>query len=445
MHKTYIKNVRIVDGTGAPAIENGLYVFENVPGELGKDKVLYVGPMDEELLKQADDQDNVMDLSSGTYTMLPGLFNVHAHLDLVLPYEHRGSDYDPFGPSYLSLMVYRRAAEALDCGVTSVRVVGTADDVDIDVRNALKMHMFMGPNLITCGQPLIAHAGHGSENHGHIQCTGVDEFMKAARRQCALGADQIKMMYTGGMAGTKEGLNDMQMTDEEVAAVIWVAHAANKKTCAHLSNDKAIYRSVELGLDSVEHGYTLSEKTAKLMAEKGTFFVPTLCVSNCEDYLIAHGSPAQQVRKGREAGLTHKQGVRYAHQYGVKICVGTDLLPSDPIDGTNATIREMELLTECGLTPLEAIKAATANSAELCGLQNVTGTLKAGLMGDFIICEGKPDQNLKDIRNLKLVSKDCRLVWGTLPNANVRRFNIIGPGYNMAGGTFVNWGRRGRF
>lgn len=445
MHKTYIKNVRIVDGTGAPAIENGLYVFENVSGAFDQDKVLYVGPVDEEILAQADDGDNVVDLSVGTYTMLPGLFNVHVHPDLVLPYENRGKDYDPLGPSYRTLVAYRRAAEALDCGVTSIRCVGTPDDVDVYLRNAIRKHMFMGPNIVACGREIIADAGHGGDNYGAQQCSGVAEFTKAARKQLATGVDQIKLMYTGGMAGANEGLNDMQMTDEEVAAVIGVAHGANKKTCAHLSNDRAIYRSVELGMDSVEHGYTLSEETAKLMAEKGTYFVPTLCVSNCEDYLVAHGSPRHQVEKGREAGLTHKQGVRYAHKYGVKICVGTDLLPSDPIDGTNATVREVELLTECGLTPLEAIKAATGNSAELCGLQNKTGTLKAGLMGDFIIVEGKPDENIRDLRNLKLVSKDCRLVWGELPNANVRRFNIMGPGYQMAGGTFMNWGRKGRF
>ena len=133
------------------------------------------------------------------------------------------------------------------------------------------------------------------------------------------------------------------------------------------------------------------------------------------------------------------QGVKYAYKHGVKICVGTDLLPSDPVDGTNATIREMELLTECGLSNLEAIKAATSTPAELCGLQNVTGTLKAGLMGDFIVVEGNPDEDIKALRNIRLVSKHCRLVWGKLPGANVRRYSILGPGYEMEGGTFIKW------
>jgi imidazolonepropionase-like amidohydrolase len=175
------------------------------------------------------------------------------------------------------------------------------------------------------------------------------------------------------------------------------------------------------------------------MAEHGTYFVPTVSVSSSDDYLIAHGCPAHQVEKGREAAATHRQGVTYAAKHGVKICVGTDLLPSDPVDGTNATVREVEFLVDCGLTPLEAIKAATVNGAELCGLENVTGALKPGLMGDFIVVEGKPDENISDLRKLRLVAKHCRLIWSTLPNLNVRRFSILAPGYNMAGGTFCDW------
>ena len=437
MHKTFLTHVRIIDGTGAPAIEDGLYVFRGELDKFNGDVVEYCGVMDDAIVAQADDQDNVMDLTG--HTMLPGLFNVHVHLDLELPFQNLGPDFDPMGISYRTLISHRRAAEALNCGVTTIRTVGMADDVDVYLKKAINKNMMFGPNMVTCGKHLIAHGGHGCDLYGAVMCSGVDEFRKAARNQCALGVDQIKLMFTGGMASANEGLNDMQMTDDEVEAVVWVAHAANKKVCAHLSNDQAIRKSVELGIDCVEHGYTFSEETAKLMGEKGTYFVPTLCVTSCPDYLIQHGSPRHQVMKGAEAAKTHMQGVKYAYKHGVKICVGTDLLPSDPVDGTNATIREMELLTECGLSNLEAIKAATSTPAELCGLQNVTGTLKAGLMGDFIVVEGNPDEDIKALRNIRLVSKHCRLVWGKLPGANVRRYSILGPGYEMEGGTFIKW------
>lgn len=437
MSRTFITNVRIVDGTGAPAIENGMYVFLNLSEKFNEDVVEYVGEMNQEVLKKAAEGDNVLDLTG--YTLLPGLINCHAHLDLMLPYKDLGNDYDEYGAPYRTLMAYRRAAEALDCGVTTLRNVAIPDDVDIALKKAINKNMLCGPNIVACGSGLIAHGGHAWGENSVIMCSGPAEFMKAARMQIARGADQIKMMYTGGMASASEGLCDMQMTDEEVAAVVDVAHRAGKKVCAHLSNDKAIRRSVELGVDSIEHGYTLSEETAKLMAEKGSYFVPTVSVSSSEDYLIAHGCPAHQVEKGREAAQTHRAGVGYAHKHGVKICVGTDLLPSDPVDGTNATVREVEFLVQCGLSPLEAIKAATSTGAELCGMADKVGTLKPGTYGDFIAVEGKPDQDIKDLRNIRLVAKHCRLIWSTIPKMTVRRFSVLGPGYPMEGGTFCNW------
>jgi imidazolonepropionase-like amidohydrolase len=124
---------------------------------------------------------------------------------------------------------------------------------------------------------------------------------------------------------------------------------------------------------------------------------------------------------------------------GVKICVGTDLLPSDPFNGTYPTIRETELLVDAGMTPLEAIKAATRNGAELCGLEKMTGSLKAGMHGDLIVVEGKPDENIADLRNLRLVAKGCRLVWAELPTLKQQRFQILPPNCKIEGGTFIKW------
>src|SRR5699024_800805 len=109
------------------------------------------------------------------------------------------------------------------------------------------------------------------------------------------------------------------------------------------------------------------------------------------------------------------------------------------IDGTTATIREVELLTEVGMTPLQAIKAATRDSAELCGILDKTGTLEAGKLGDIIVCKGSPDKNISDLRNIQLVAKGCRLVFSKLPEMTVQRFNILGSGLEVEGGTFKKW------
>lgn len=124
---------------------------------------------------------------------------------------------------------------------------------------------------------------------------------------------------------------------------------------------------------------------------------------------------------------------------GVTICTGTDLLPSDPIDGTNATVHEMELLVKAGLSPMEAIKAATSNSARLTDTIGFTGTLEAGKEGDFIAVKGRPDKNISDMRNLELVAKGCRLIWSTVPGLKLRRYNPVVPGMNLAGGTYMKW------
>lgn len=431
--RTIMKHVRLVDGTGAAAIEDGLLIMRHAEG-FNHDHIEYAGAMDETLLTPLEADDKVLDLQQ-KYTVLPGLFDAHVHLDLECPFPA----YDDKGPEFRTLMAYRQCVEALNIGVTSLRNVGAGANYDMPLKRAFAKNMLCGPNLVVCGGIIMAHGGHGWNMPNTTECSGTAEFMKAARNQIKMGVDMVKLCYTGGIAGAVEGLQDMQMTDEEVACVIAVTHAAGKKVAAHLSNDKAIRRSVELGLDSVEHAYTLSEETAKMMAEAGTYLTPTLTVSNCEDYYIAHGFPPHQLIKSREAAKTHRASIATAVKCGVKICCGTDTLPSDPIDGTNSVVHEIELLTEVGLSPLEAIKAATYNSAELCGLEKVTGTLRAGLMGDIIVVEGKPDENIRDLRNLRLVAKNCRLLWSTLPEMTLRRLSILAPGYEMAGGTFNKW------
>ncbi len=132
MSRTYLKNVRIVDGTGAPAIENGLYVFDNIEDKFNEDVVEYVGEMDQSVLAKAGPEDAVFDLSG--HTILPGLINCHVHLDLMLPYRGLGNSFDEFGIPYRTLLSYRRAAEALDCGVTTIRSAAIPDDIDIGLK-----------------------------------------------------------------------------------------------------------------------------------------------------------------------------------------------------------------------------------------------------------------------------------------------------------------------
>jgi imidazolonepropionase-like amidohydrolase len=435
MSKTFLTHARIVDGTGAPAIEDGMLVYENK--ERG---IVYVGAHNEAVLASSTPEDRVVDLKKA-YTVLPGLINTHVHLDLQMP--GAGFRLDPLGPAFRALKAYRRAAEALDCGVTTLRNVGGGDYFDVAIRKAVSIGMLQGPRVLTCGWTLMAHGGHGSEDYGAIECSGRDEFLRETRKQLAKGVDMIKLGLTGGLEGAHEGLCDRQVTNEEIEAVVWAVHAAGKKVCAHLSDDATIRDAVLIGLDSVEHGYAMSEETARIIADKGKFYTPTLAVSSEDsiDYMTKHGFPMRNFQKAATAVEGHRAAVRYAHKHGVKVCVGTDMVPSDPVlRGTNATVLEMELINAHGdFSPLETIRAATATGAELCGLQDVTGTLKEGLEADIIAVKGKPDEKMTDMRNLSLVVKGGALVWSELPGYVERAFNVVAEGLRMDGGTFNNW------
>ena len=326
MRKTYLIHGRIVDGVHDTAIEDGILIFKtDLQAQQGgnKDELLFVGSIADypNFPNEVTKADNVVDMTG--YTLTPGLYNVHAHLGLTMPYlPYR---FAVPGVPYRSLLMLRRACEALNCGITTIRSAGGPDDIDYAIR------------------------------------------------------------------------------------------------------------------DAVEHAYHMEMDTACLMKERGSFLVATLSVTSCHDYLVGHGSPEFQVRKLDETGEAHSASIGNAIKAGVTICVGTDLLPSDPIDGTNATVREMELLVKAGLTPMQAIKAATSNSARLTDTIGFTGTLEAGKCGDFIAVKGKPDQNISDMRNLALVSKGCRLVWSEVPGMVLRRYNPVVPGMDLGGGTYIKW------
>lgn len=436
----YLKNVRIVDGTGSPAIENGLLVYCSTVGNPDKHGILYVGPMNSDVLAKAEKSDRIMDLK-GEYTVTPGLVNTHVHLDLQMP--GAGFRLDPLGPAFRALKAYRRTAEALEVGVTTLRNVGGGDFFDVAIKNAVDKGMLLGPRVICCGWTLMAHGGHGSQDYGAIECTGPVEFAKNTRLNLIAGCDCIKVGMTGGLEGAHEGLCDRQVTNEELEAVIWVAHQAGKKVAAHLSDDQTIYDSVSRGLDSVEHGYAMKERTVKLIAEKGKYYTPTLSVSSEDsiDYMNKHGFPARNFAKADTARAGHWEAARLAHQYGVKVCVGTDMVPSDPVKrGCTATQLEMELLVEhAEFSPLEVIKAATSVGAELCGVADITGTLKPGYEADLCVVKGKPDLNIYDMRDIQMVVKGGGIVFSRIPNYEARNFGVVSEGHIAEGGTFGNW------
>ena len=412
MARTIFTNARIIRGDGTPAIENGIFIYGD--GRDGDDrKILYAGPAKE--MPAKGERDTLVDLEGRS--IVPGLFNVHVHLWMAGKYY--GFSCDPYGIPFRTLIYQRHIMEALMCGVTTVRTVGGSDDIDVAIRNAVNADMIYGARLITCGQPIKPHGGHCHLTRGSVFCSGPDQFRQAVRVELSKGVDQIKLMMTGGAGGTSaEGMFDKHMTDEESRAACETAHMAGKLVCAHLSNDMAIRAAVDCGVDCVEHAYTLSQETAESMAEKGVYLVPTLVVTNSADLQKTmqklYGYPQLVMDRLAAARAEHVASCRRAIDAGVTICTGTDNLPSDPVGGSWSTTREVELLVDAGMTPLEAIKAGTYNSAKLCGIEKVTGSLYEGLEADFLVVDGKPDVEIQDLRNMKMVCKSSRTAWSEI-------------------------------
>ncbi len=375
--------------------------------------------------------DTVIDL--GGLTVLPGLFNVHVHLGLRLPFPERRAD--PFSPGYRVMLNYRRALEAILTGTTSLRIVGEPHFTDIAVREAINRGLLPGPRITCAGHALIATGGHGHNSVGCLESDGPDAFRRLAREQLRAGADLIKICLTGGIGTPREAPGDKQMTDDEVRAVVEVAHGAGKRVASHTGGNSAIRDAVRLDVDCIEHGYAFEDDTAGMMAEAGTYLVPTLCVTQELDYMRRHGVQEWMLAKAKAAAGEHLASIRRAVARGVTLCCGTDLLPSDPVDGTVATIREVELLTTCGLSPLEAITAATLNSARLCATDREVGSLEAGKAADLIAVAGRPDQHIRDLQDIRLVMKGGVIFRSQVPS--LPDPGLANLGVALAGGTFA--------
>ena len=423
--KTLYENCRLIDGTGAPALEQAAVLVDGTT-------IAYAGPA----ASAPAEADVRVDL--GGRTVLPGLFNCHVHLALRFPF----TPYcvDEYGtPAYRAMVMYRRAVEALYCGVTTIRCTGECDYADTAIRDAIRAGMFFGPDILTAGPVILAHGGHGAGQWGSVECSGPDAFMRETRLAINHGVDLIKICTTGGMVGEYEGAETVQMTEEETKAVTAVAAEYGKIVAGHIGNDRAIQTALRCGVKSIEHGYMMNEETAAMLAESDAYLVPTLAVSAACDYLEQHNNPRYHIEKIRQIGKKHMQSAANAIHAGAKIAVGTDLLPSDPLDGTNATIREVELLVEAGMTNLQALTAATANSAKLCGVDKRLGTLEAGKDADLIAVSGKPDENISDLRGVEMVVKAGTLVRTELPGDTRRCFSPLAQGQVPEGASFINW------
>jgi imidazolonepropionase-like amidohydrolase len=373
-----------------------------------------VGPQDRVLDQVREDvpgerRPPVLSLDGGT--VMPGLFNMHTHLSLALP-GPLGAQIAAMTPHELALYMADGARRSLLCGVTSVRCVAESDHADFALRAAILAGRALGPRIFTAGQGLVCTGGHGHEHSSTLECDGADGFRRGVRTQVRAGADLIKVMISGGIAGEHESIDTRQLTSDELAAVISTAHAWNRKVTAHAGPAPVIREAVDLGLDCVEHGYQLTEDTVAAMADRGCALVPTLGVTRCAEFFESLGVPPWMQARALGAGPRHVESYRMALGAGVPVMLGSDLPPFWEIDGTNATAWEYGLMAEHGAGPRGALAAGTTVPAAWLGVDDRLGTVAAGKEADLLVVDGDPLTDASAVRRVSMVLQQGRVVPG---------------------------------
>ena len=391
---TAIVGGTVVDLDGKAPIENAVILVEG-------ERIAAIGKAGNVKIPDGAEQIN----TSGTW-LIPGLMNMHVHLGLVLPGKLTAELADE-SEAALALRMAMNARESLQAGVTTIRLTGDRAHADLDLMRAINKGQVDGPRIYSAGEALTISAGHGSQQSGRTKYDGPDAFIKGARTQISAGAQWIKIMISGGIATDGGGLAEALMTPEEIEAVVDAAHRFGVKVTAHSGSPPATNVAVDAGLDCVEHGYFLDRPTLKKMKEHGTWLVPTIVVSQpaTAPFFERIGSPQWYLKRRESAGKAHWRALEMAIEEGVNIALGTDQMPAEPNDGTTATAREAQYYVEAGMTPLQALRSATIETARLLEAEDEIGTLEAGKYADIVAVDRDPTQDIKALRNILLVMK----------------------------------------
>lgn len=342
-------------------------------------------------------------------TLLPGLIDSHVHVTFA-------SNSTPnawlltSGPR-AALIGARNARTLLEAGFTTIRNVGGSQYSDISLRDAIEAGDVVGPRILTAANSICITGGHCDSSavlppemkaEGQGAADGPVNMEHKVREQIKFGADLIKITATGGVMSARTDPRFPHMTLEEIQAVVKTAHGLGRKVASHAHAAEGVKRSVQAGVDSIEHGHMMDDDAIALMKAKGTYLVPTVYL--CE-YNLANlaSSPMPEFNK-RKMKLVCDVGVdnaRKAIQAGVKIAFGTDT-PVFP-HGMNA--REFATYVRLGMTPLAAIRSATLNAADLLGTSDKMGAIETGKYADLVAVDGNPLENIRLLENVTFVMK----------------------------------------
>ena len=345
-------------------------------------------------------------------TILPGLIDAHTHLTM-----------DPmFGYAELGISVPREALIGaknarltLNAGFTTVRNVGAGGYTDVALRDAIDAGGIPGPRMLVSGPPLGITGGHCDDNllpfeYHHVAdgvADGIAAVQQKVRQNIKYGADLIKVCATGGVLSKGDDPQASQYTLEEMKAIVTDAHRLGRKVAAHAHGAQGILWATQAGVDSIEHGSYIDDAGIAEMKKNGTYLVPTLYLG---DWFLENAErnhvPDFYLTKAKAVMPVARKNIARAFASGVKVAFGTDAAVYP--HGLNA--HEFAVMVKLGLTPLQAIQAATINAADLLGWSGKIGTLDAGAWADIVAVDGDPLKDVTALEHVKFVMKGGEVV-----------------------------------
>jgi imidazolonepropionase-like amidohydrolase len=398
--RVHLRSARMLDVDKGELVEPGELLIED-------ERIVEVAPS----LVPTDAV--VIDL--GDLTLLPGLMDMEVNLLLGGPDHRSPLNAVQDDPAVRTLRAVANARRTLGAGFTTVRNLGLFVQtggllLDVALQKAIDLGWIDGPRVVPAGHAITPTGGHLDPTMfqafapGIMPLTveegiadGVSQVRRAVRYQIKHGARLIKVCASGGVMSHTGPAGAQQYSDEELRTIADEAHRAGLKVAAHAHGDDGIRAAIEAGIDCIEHGSLMSDETLDLMIERGTFLVPTTYLADGMD--VSHAAPELQA-KAAEVFPRAKETIRKAVERGARIACGTDA-PAIP-HGKNA--RELLALVDRGMTPLQAIRAATTVAADLIDVDD-RGRLEAGLLADVIAVPGDPLVDIGVTEDVRFVMK----------------------------------------
>ncbi|HUE40487.1 MAG TPA: amidohydrolase family protein [Chthoniobacterales bacterium] len=414
-----LKAARLFDGKSKTLVQNGVVIVQG-------NKIVDAGSN-----LSAPSDAEVIDL--GDATLSPGFMDGHTHLTLDFSgnYNERRLKEIDLNVSEQAIIATTHARATIEAGFTTVRDLGSRfpnshEFVDVALRNSINKGVIVGPRMLVATKGIGATGGHFDPTSGFRDflfgrepdgtdgiADGPDAIRKAVRFEVKNGADVIKAAVSGGVLSLADEVDTPQLTPAEMVALVDESHRLRKKVAVHCHGDQAAKEAIEAGVDSIEHGSFLKPETLTLMKNKGTYLTPTLMATEWILGKIDNYPPALQA-KAKAAGAARSEMFRNAVKMGVKISFGTDaaVFPH----GQNA--KEFKLMVDLGLPPIEALKTATGNAADLFGIAQKVGTLEKGKLADVVGIPGDPTADITATERVSFVMKEGKIIRNGPPSAS---------------------------